>query len=89
MTSYENVVDIIKQCIPKAQANLTQSEFEQLKTNIILTKYIIDKQFENKHITKTKSLQYLNSKFENEKYIERSLSEPKKLKTINVKIYNA
>ena len=89
MTSYENVVDIIKQCIPKAQANLTQSEFEQLKTNIILTKYIIDKQFENKHITKTKSLQYLNSKFENENYIERSLSEPKKLKTINVKIYNA
>jgi hypothetical protein len=89
MTTYENVIQVIKHCIPMSQTDLTQDEFEELKNNIIMTKYIIDKQFENKHITKTKSLQYLNSNFENEKYIKRSLSEPKKFKSMHVKVYNA
>lgn len=89
MISCDNVVDIIKLCIPKTHTNLTQQEFEQLKTNIILTKYIIDKQIENKHIIKTKSLQNLNSNFKNETYIKRSLSEPKKIRHMNIKIYNS
>jgi len=86
MTSCNNIVDIIKTCIPP-ETEMNPEQLEQFKNDIIIIKSIIDKKYENKYITKTKSLENLT--YNNDKYITRSRSEPKKIKKVNVKLYSS
>ncbi len=86
MISDTDLISIIKHDIKTSQDDL---EEEQIENHNVIPENIVN--IENKHlsITKAKSLNILNSIFENDKCIERSLSEPKKIKRLNIKLRNS
>ncbi len=89
MISDTDLISIIKHDTKTSQDDL---EEEQIENHNIISENIVESvNIENKHlsITKAKSLNLLNSIFENDKCIERSLSEPKKIKRLNIKLRNS
>ncbi len=85
MISDTNLTHLIKCDIKSSEDDL---EEKQIKNHDVI-QGIDDVSIENKHlsITKTKSLELLNSIFENDKCITRCLSEPKKIKRLNIKLH--